>query len=67
MNTPGLAILIGGAILLVSELVFLMPIRRKQLNQQKEFQENIDRLNYHLHEMRRAPVEIDPSTPWKRK
>ena len=35
MNTPGLAILMGGAILLVSELVFLMPIRRKQLNQQK--------------------------------
>ena len=53
MSAFGLALLVGGTILLTSELVFLMPLRRKQLKQQKNFEENFDRLNYHLHEMRR--------------
>ena len=53
MSTLGLALLVGGAILLASELVFLGPTRRKQLRQQEDFQENIDELNHHLFEMRR--------------
>jgi hypothetical protein len=49
----GLALLVGGAALVVSGLVFLLPVRRKQLEQHETFQESIDRIDHHLQEMRR--------------
>jgi len=53
MSTLGLACLAGGAALLTSGLLFLLPLRRKELRQQQTFQESIDRIDLHLREMRR--------------
>ena len=58
MNPLGLALLVGGAALLVSGLVFLLPVRRKQLEQHETFQEGIDSIDHHLHEMRRVRGDL---------
>jgi hypothetical protein len=50
--------MVGGAALLVSGLVFLLPVRRKQVQQQEKFQENIDSFDHHLHEMRRQRGDL---------
>ena len=53
MSTLGLALLVGGAALLTSGLLFLLPYGRKELRQQQTFRESIDRIDLHLREMRR--------------
>jgi hypothetical protein len=58
VNPPDLAPMVGGAALLVGGLVFLLPVRRKQVQQQEIFQENIDSLDHHLHEMRRQRGDL---------
>ena len=58
MNPLGLALLVGGTALLVSGLVFLLPVRRKQLPQKETTQGSIDRIDYHLHETRRERGEL---------
>ena len=58
MNPLGLALLIGGAALVVSGLVFLLPVRRKQIEQDETFQESIDRIDHHLQEMRRERGDL---------
>jgi hypothetical protein len=58
MNALGLALLVGGAALVVSGLVFLLPIRRKQLQQRETFQEGIERIDHHLQEMRRERGDL---------
>lgn len=58
METLGLSLVVGGAAFLVSGLVFLLPVRRKQLRRQESFQESIDRIDYHLYEMRRERGDL---------
>ena len=53
MSTFGLTLLMGGAALLISGLRFLLPLGRKEKRQLKTFEESIDRLDFHLSEMRR--------------
>jgi hypothetical protein len=53
MNLLGLALLVGGTALVVSGLVFLLSVRRKQVTDQETFQESIDRLDHYLRETRR--------------
>jgi len=58
MDPVGLALLVGGAALVVSGLVFLLPFRRQQIEQQETFQESIDRIDHHLQEMRRERGDL---------
>ena len=58
MNPLGLALLVGGAALLVSGLVFLLPVHRKQVQYKESVQENIDRIDHHLLETRRERGEL---------
>jgi hypothetical protein len=58
VNSLGLALVVGGAALFVSGLVFLLPVRRKQLRQEENFQESIDRIDHHLKEMRREHGDL---------
>ena len=58
MDLLGSALLVGGAAFVLSGLVFLLPVRHKQVQQQETFQESIDRIDYHLHEMRRERGDL---------
>lgn len=58
METLGLSLVVGGAAFLTSGLIFLLPVRRRQLRQRESFQESIDRIDHHLHEMRRERGDL---------
>jgi hypothetical protein len=53
MSTLGVALLVGGAAVFVSGLIFLLPVRRKRSVQREAFNESIEKIDYHLREMRR--------------
>jgi len=53
MNPLGWALLVAGAALCVSGLLFLLPIRRKQSTHQEIFEESIEKIDHYLRETRR--------------
>jgi hypothetical protein len=53
MSSLGLALIVGGAALFVSGLIFLLPTHRKQVSQRESVKESIAEIDKHLSEMRR--------------
>lgn len=58
MSTLGVALLVGGAAVFVSALLFLLPVRRKQSVQREAFNESIEKIDYYLREMRRQRGDL---------
>jgi len=50
--------MVGGAALLVSGLIFLLPVRRQLLQQQEDFKESIYNIDHHLKKMRREHGDL---------
>jgi hypothetical protein len=58
MSSLGLALMVGGAALFVSGLVFLLPTQRKQASRRESVKESIDKIDSCLREMRRHRGDI---------
>jgi hypothetical protein len=58
MSSLGLALVVGGAALFVSGLIFLLPTRRKQAAQRESVKESIDKIDHYLRAMRRHRGDI---------
>jgi hypothetical protein len=56
MSFLGLALIVGGAVLLVSGLIFLLPTHHKQMAQKESVRESLGRIHHYVHEMRRDRV-----------
>jgi len=53
MEALGWSLIAAGLALLVSGLIFVLPIRRKQSAQQEDIEQTIEEIDDRLHEMRR--------------
>ena len=53
MEALGWSLIAGGLALLVSGLIFVLPIRRNQSAQQENIEQTIEEIDDRLHEMRR--------------
>ncbi len=59
MDTLGLALIVAGAALLCSSLIFLLPTERKISSSRRSAEENLDEIESHLRQMREE--RSDPS------
>jgi len=53
MEALGWSLIAGGLVLLVSGLIFLLPVRRRQPGQQQDVEQTIGEIDDQLHEKRR--------------
>jgi len=53
MEALGWSLITGGLALLVSGLIFVLPIRRNQSAQQEDIEQTIEEIDGQLHAMRR--------------
>jgi len=53
MEALGWSLIAGGLVLLVSGLIFLLPVRRRQSAQQQDIEQTIREIDDQLHETRR--------------
>ena len=58
MDHLGLSLIVGGAALVCSGLVFLLPSRRRRPKRKESIDESRDRVDLHLQELRRRRGEL---------
>jgi hypothetical protein len=59
MGTVGMALVVGGMAFLFSGLIFLIPVRDRRYPPQESFDDNQERIEQYLRDMRRNRGEID--------